>query len=427
MIKGSYYRAAKIGQLQYEANPTDHKTTMISGSKNNAEIQRLRGIAILLVLITHLNKNSLPVLFSSGWSGVDLFFVISGYVMTSSLLRHLPAFPVQASSRERLKLSRVMLYNFFVRRFYRIAPLGVFMIAPFFLVEIWSHGVDRYPDLLREVIGLCSGFYNYTLASDLHGETFGIYWSLAVEEHFYLLLPFFFIAVKERHRIYVILVVIFATAFIVRPWALSGLEVAKWTHWRVATHLRLDAPAAGVLIALLRWQGWGNRFTKNSHFIQALMYLLIGALWLLPALTSTRSAGIDTVSSTVLTALWMTSGGLVFFASLEKGYVISIPIVAKILEYMGDRSYSLYLCHYAAAIASQKLLKIIFFTAEVPQKMSLVVLTAVAFFILTSVFASAEMLYRFVERPFIQKGLKKMIQTSPPTKAPHSETNHLAA
>lgn len=85
--------------------------------KKNEEIERLRGIAILLVLISHfaLIRFSLPKIFRETWIGVDLFFVISGFVVTNSFIKSIPSL-ANLTILNRLKRSFSALKAFYIKR-----------------------------------------------------------------------------------------------------------------------------------------------------------------------------------------------------------------------------------------------------------------------------------------------------------------------
>jgi peptidoglycan/LPS O-acetylase OafA/YrhL len=150
------------------------------------EVDGLRAIAISLVLLNHYFSHSFPSGFvrtvtSFGWVGVDLFFVISGFLIGGILL----------DQRRATNYYRV----FYVRRFFRIIPLYLVVVAPAFLVVIlgWQHRFAGHS--LGQLDGWVMLLYLCFLQNLGGGLLFatpnylGVMWSLAVEEQFYLLLP----------------------------------------------------------------------------------------------------------------------------------------------------------------------------------------------------------------------------------------------
>lgn len=148
-----------------------------------SEIDGLRAFSVLAVLINHLNPAWLP----GGFLGVDIFFVISGYVVTSSLL----------ARQERSRLS--FLGQFYGRRFRRLMPaliLNVVVVAIAFAMVV-PPMEDLHAATLRTGISALFGVSNLYLlrqgssyfASDNHYNIFLHTWSLGVEEQFYLVWP----------------------------------------------------------------------------------------------------------------------------------------------------------------------------------------------------------------------------------------------
>jgi peptidoglycan/LPS O-acetylase OafA/YrhL len=150
------------------------------------EVDGLRAIAVSLVLADHFLSHAIPIgwvrhLSAFGWVGVDLFFVISGFLIGGILLDH----------REAANYYRV----FYTRRFFRIFPLYLLLIAPAFLVVGlgWQHRFAGHSlgevNLGGMMLFLC---FMQNLGGGLLFLTpnyLGVMWSLAVEEQFYLLLP----------------------------------------------------------------------------------------------------------------------------------------------------------------------------------------------------------------------------------------------
>ena len=154
---------------------------IIVDKKNNyrPEIDGLRAFAVIAVIINHFNKVLLP----SGYLGVDIFFVISGYVITSSL-----------AVRRSEKFSQFIV-SFFDRRIKRIVPA----LIPFTIITgLIICFFDPYPEKtlitgITSLFGL-SNFYLLQISTDYFADStqfnaFTHTWSLDVEEQFYLVFP----------------------------------------------------------------------------------------------------------------------------------------------------------------------------------------------------------------------------------------------
>ncbi|HEY2511701.1 MAG TPA: acyltransferase, partial [Polyangiaceae bacterium] len=167
------------------------------------EIERLRAIAALMVVFTHTAPN-LPLLgglFSHPRTGVDLFFVISGFVVTRSLMRLLPDLSGVTDVGAAFDQSRGALRTFYTRRFFRIVPLAVAAIVlqrMLFVLGLPASALGGdINGLWREIAAVFTGVYNYAMPEQGYSQL-GVYWSLSVEEHFYLLLPLAFLLVRTR-------------------------------------------------------------------------------------------------------------------------------------------------------------------------------------------------------------------------------------
>jgi peptidoglycan/LPS O-acetylase OafA/YrhL len=201
----------------------------------------VRGIAILLVLIFHYGRSAdtfgfdhpLLTLTGIGWCGVDLFFVLSGFLITGILY----------DSRG----SENFFRNFYARRALRIFPLyyGVFLLVAI-LAVVWPEG-GVWPT--TSLWWIAAYLTNVVMAVE-GPETPGIlshYWSLAIEEHFYLVWPFV-VAAFQRRTLMAIAAGMVVFALVLRVFAL-GQGMSPDSVY-VLTPMRVDALAAGAFCAL---------------------------------------------------------------------------------------------------------------------------------------------------------------------------------
>ena len=160
-------------------------------------LDHLRAMAILLVMVFHFGKDIpswLEPVKQIGWTGVDLFFVLSGYLIGDQLLREIK------------NANKISLKRFYIKRFFRIVPAWVAVLILYYSMPNLREGAGM-PPLWR--------FITFTQNYGLNAQTqnsFSHAWSLCIEEQFYLLLPITIITIFyfkiQRGTIYLILALI---------------------------------------------------------------------------------------------------------------------------------------------------------------------------------------------------------------------------
>lgn len=198
----------------------------------------LRALSIMIVMVGHFLLGRAAALSTIG---VYIFFVISGYLITRLMFA------------EQARFGAVDVGRFYARRFLRLYPvLIVFLLA----IVATAIAAER-PRPLIEVASVLFYFSNYlTSWQEARGGTFslpiGVLWSLSVEEHFYILMPLFFLLTKGRH------IIAFAAVMCVLSVVLRIVEIGIWPWMadldRYSTlyrnsEVRFDSIAYGVLLA----------------------------------------------------------------------------------------------------------------------------------------------------------------------------------
>ena len=169
---------------------------MLTGTNYRQDIQVLRGLAVIAVVLFHAKENYFPL----GYLGVDVFFVISGFVVTPLIFR---IFTEEASKSEVLS----NLKYFYKRRYYRLAPALAAMLvfsglAIFWLGPISIH--NRFSSLGISSILLLGNLGAYRYVGDYFSPNPNPLvhtWSLSVEEQIYIFLPLIFILIHLYCRI----------------------------------------------------------------------------------------------------------------------------------------------------------------------------------------------------------------------------------
>lgn len=312
----------------------------VLGSKRNDDIEILRGVAIVFVFIEHLLAVwDLPRVhsFSSGyfsfWGGVDLFFAISGYVIAHSILRNLAAL---SGTAEKVKA----LVEFWIRRAWRLWPAAWFwLLVPFVAMMIFDphyRGGEALRANCASVIGSVLNVTNIQVwrskaGLGMQNEFWSQYWSLSLEEQFYLVAAPLLLFVSRRWVVALMIALVVAQVFFARVANSSDLS------WFV----RSDAFAWGVLIAIL-WNGNLDKALIEPTFLRKRHYawLLLGVM--LTAISATQllySVPFD------VSIIALASGALVFVASFDKGYLGVGGVLGRVMSWVGDRSYAIYLVH----------------------------------------------------------------------------------
>jgi peptidoglycan/LPS O-acetylase OafA/YrhL len=384
------------------------------------EIERLRAVAVLMTMVMHWDCLSqfLPPVARQSWSGVDLFFVISGYVVTLSLVRLLPPLEGEASFVAAFEAAKQALKTFYTRRFFRILPAALaVLLLNRFLLTIYPQTFGSPQEWFAETIAFFGGVYNYAHA--YHRQyVMGPYWSLSVEEHFYLLLPVLFVVCRTKARrlagcLAVALVSIVARAV---PHA-DGMEAPDF-YEKFASHLRFDSLMAGVALALMASHAPSQPIMPKWLMRFAVLPACVVLIACLPG-----AAPDHVMLREGFIALYVLSALLVGFGGMDQGYVLSFPIIGRLLEYIGARSYALYLVHLTIIRLDDDVRQ------EWPKYAQLIPrLDEGAYARLAVVFGAtlivAEVLHQVIEKPFIRLG-KRLID--PELRATHPASPRVRA
>jgi peptidoglycan/LPS O-acetylase OafA/YrhL len=161
--------------------------------KYRRDIQVLRGLAVIAVVLFHVNQNH----FSLGYLGVDVFFVISGFVVTPLILRIFNNKPNQ-------NLSNYSLKDFYIGRFYRLAPALVSTILISGFVIILLDPFANQQSFARQAVSallLVGNFAAYKYSGDYFSPISNPLvhtWSLSVEEQIYIFFTIYFVCISAQ-------------------------------------------------------------------------------------------------------------------------------------------------------------------------------------------------------------------------------------
>jgi peptidoglycan/LPS O-acetylase OafA/YrhL len=358
-----------------------------------AGLDGLRAIAVLTVMAYHLTPGALP----GGFLGVDIFFVISGFLITSLLLS------------EHAGAGRIRLGHFWRRRARRLLPaLGVLLLVC--CTAAWVIGSDLLVGLGQQVLGATTFSSNWlsiaagrSYFDETTPELLRNLWSLAVEEQFYLLWPLvvlLLLFVRWRWlRVTIIAVAAVASAAAMAVLFVPGTDATR-VYYGTDTHSFGLALGAVLALASDRWSRQSADWRRTPKVMLPIVGLfavaaLIAASFLLGADDAlTYQGGLAVVAALSTLAIL---GGIVPGSYLGRGLDL------QPLRWIGERSYGLYLWHWPVFVL------VVGVVPEMPRVGGggwmlggiAAAITVVA----------AALSYRFVEQPIRRRGFRGAFTT----------------
>ncbi|TKA92305.1 MULTISPECIES: acyltransferase family protein [Halopseudomonas] len=382
------------------------------------DIEVLRGLAVIGVVIHHARDNLFTwsssglerlAVYFGGWVGVDLFFVISGFVIARTLLPQLQA---RGNDQSAVRITLA----FWIRRAWRLLPSAWLWLLIMLLGAVVFRDTGTFGDLRANLEATVAGFLNVanlrfldTFMQSEYGASF-VYWSLSLEEQFYFLLP---------------LVVLLSRRWLVPVLILIVLYQLLQERTLAMMVFRCDGMLLGVLLAI--WSRHPSYQLAKPEILQTLplkgtipLLFLLGCL----ALLGSDELRVTTHRVSVITLLCVL---LVWIASYNENLLMPAPLHG-VFTWLGARSFAIYLIHIPA----------FFLTREIWSRMNpgnvansddflLYLLTAGGLIIVCS-----ELNHRWVEQPLRRKGRaiaqRMMNETTSPGRAPqpqsHAGTRH---
>jgi len=307
-------------------------TTVILHRNHYPALDGLRGVAILLVVFLH-NFRFMNYFFF-GWLGVDLFFVLSGFLITDILLNTLgkPHF----------------LKNFYMRRVLRIFPLYYLTLIICLLIlphiKSLNLNLDYYTN--NQVwLWLYLQNWLYVFKEPFGTQMLLHLWSLAVEEQFYLIWPVTILLIRKPKILFGIVTAVLLIVAITR-FAIWTYKIEELAYSSLYTFTRIDGICIGCMLALL--------MRIRPDFLKKFTPLIVFALAILNFgfyfLNYQHSYALPYLAFIGYTTFAMLFGILVYEAVAGKSKIINFLLNNRILKFFGKISYGLYVYHWPVYI-----------------------------------------------------------------------------
>jgi peptidoglycan/LPS O-acetylase OafA/YrhL len=380
---------------------------MAGAADKNSQIEVLRAVAVVYTLFHHLPIVLGPLPKYWGWlyrnadfsTGVDLFFVISGFVITRSLCNSVADFQ---ASRWRLMVA------FWLKRVFRLLPLAWLwlLITALYILALEGllgakdqHGSMLIPVLASwlQVANLYSAYCMAHMGKGMACEVTNLtahYWSLSLEEQFYLMFPFLFFLVNRKILVIALCIAVVAQLFWLRP-----IISFAW-------YFRTDGLAWGVLLGFFtNTSAYASSARWLSHWRHSLLATMLLLIVLLPMIASQVGGVFGYGAKSYGTgAIAFVSACIVLIASYDFTCFGKTGALHKVMLYLGARSYSLYVTHFILFNMIGYAASLILAGKDLGFGLSIVFYISLALLSLLATFAASELSYRYVESRYRPKG-----------------------
>lgn len=359
-------------------------------NNKNLDIQALRAVAIIMVILQHY-RNRLPspewylhtFNYVNYWAGVDIFLAISGYLMAKSL------------SGEIVKTGRTAktFFSFLYKRIFRLVPCLLFWCSfcvaiAYFMQPAWGVSpLKSFTTLYTSLLGYSNiHFYTCVITSTDCDQLNAVTWSLSLEWQLYITIAAIMLLFSRITYVYLFIFLVIIASF---------LPVTQTYYTSIGWWIRPQAFFLGAIIYIT-----GNKCYINNIYARGFL-IAVSILILLIAPEHFNY-------KMTLPAIGL-AGAVAFLCFLSGGVTRQKDnAIYKILDWIGDRSYSIYLCH----------LPLMHITRETINKLSLntsvyenkIIYFSVFIFLLI---ISADLSYRYIEKNFINLG-KSILKKSQP-------------
>ncbi|WP_158823201.1 acyltransferase [Granulicella sp. S156] len=301
-------------------------------------LDTLRAFAVTIVMLYHLTifgelPSRLRIVTSFGWMGVDLFFVLSGFLIGQQALKPY------------LTRQRFSIPEFYRRRAYRILPAYLVVLALYFLVPGWREA-PRLAPLWKFLT------FTMNIGFSFNRRAFSHAWSLCVEEYFYLVLPLLVALLMRRpsaRKTVAVLASVVLFGIGLRAFLITHYPDKVWTGIYYPTYTRLDGLLTGVALAIVRTfrPAWWQTLMQRGHTLFLTGIVCVGSvIWMFrndDLGNDTGSAMWGVIFGFPLLALGL---GLITASSVSRNGILARVRVPG-AETIATLAFSLYLTHKA--------------------------------------------------------------------------------
>lgn len=333
------------------------------------DIDGLRAIAVIAVIFYHLDASLAP----AGFFGVDIFFVISGYLITQSI-------------RSDINKNSFTIYNFYIRRVRRIIPALFFIVLVTTVFSFFILPINELREYVKSVFSVST--FTSNLFFWRHTDYFSVAaelkpllhtWSLGIEEQFYILFPVFMLLTRSltgnRIKLWIAILLLLSFALNTSPLGIN-YPIANF----FLPFTRVWELFIGAFIAINIDDARNNK-TTSTIFSFVGLAMILSSIFLLGSDSVSVFLGVNALLPTLGTAL------IIYFGNGPHINMLSFALSNYFIRYIGLISYSLYLWHWPVIALTRNI-----YFGEFTLTIKLV--------IFTTTFILSALTYTFVEQPF---------------------------
>jgi peptidoglycan/LPS O-acetylase OafA/YrhL len=344
------------------------------------DIQGIRALAVLFVIIFHIDKEYLP----SGFIGVDIFFVISGFLMTLIL------------SNDFSLNNKINLFKFYMARIKRIVPALYTMLVICFIIGIlifdWFYAMRDFFNIHRAFNFTSNLYYieNNTSYWDspIYISPFLHTWSLSVEWQFYIFYPLICILFLNSFKLNYLIILNILLSLFSLYFIYKNINNTNTIFYHTYSRI-FQMGFGGIVACLITQYSTYNTIKFPSYIINIINVSLLGLLIVLSMISLQNNHYIATIKLPIPLIISLLTGLLIFFSSFPN--ITHKLTQHKIMQFIGDRSYSMYLYHFPIYVFTLWITHIIFL------KDHLNMISKVLIFFIT--FICSMISFKYIETP----------------------------